>query len=738
MASTGLTLGTSGAPARVADPIALSGVEFRILAGFSVAITLLIVSGSFTYRTGEQFAVSMERIAHTQEVRTTLSDIYGSLAGANVAARDYLASGELSRLEEYKRLVAAERAQLVNLADLVADNPSQHENALRLGDLVEKGLIVLDQTLTAFKAYGLPASRAVLTVSRGENTISRVRAATAQMDDIEKQLMRRREAGAAKVRLTTLLSMLLTVAAAIGLFIAFFRSIHKEMLARRGAEQALRDSDQYNRSIIESSPDCVSVLTTGALVTQMTPQGLKLMDFDDFASVAGRDWCSLWSRDDQAAAREAVAAARGGDAGHFSSVTTRRDGEQKWWDVIVKPILSSDGEPERLLAVARDITEVKRKKSSLLAANRFLDSLIESLPVMVVVTDAKTLRFVRMNRMFEQILGVSAGTMVGRTADELLRPEEAELTRKTDQQVLTGQGLVDITERNISTRHGLKVLNTKKVPIYDESGAVQYILSISTDITAAKLAEQAIRELNTQLEAKASQLQSTVKDLESFSYSVSHDLRAPLRAIDGFAEIIQEDYAGKLDAEARRYLAVIRDNSKRMGLLIDDLLAFSRLGRQAVTKVEMSMELLVREVVDEVLRTESLRTTGKTVPSIEVGTLPQIHGDRALLRQVWTNLIANAVKYTSKVPQPRIEVGGSAGDQENQYYVRDNGVGFSMAYVGKLFGVFQRLHRDDEFTGTGVGLAIVQRVVSRHGGRVWAQGKVDEGAVFSFALPRGI
>jgi PAS domain S-box-containing protein len=715
---------------------ALASVEFRILAGFAAAITLLVLGGGFTYKTAEELASSMQWVAHTQEVRTELSDIFGLLAGANVVARDYLATGELSRLQESQQLVAGERAHLSHLLVLVADNAPQRDNAVQLGTLVEKELTLLDQSTIAFKAYGLPAARAVLAVSRTENTLSQVSAATARMDDLEKQLVHSREAKAARVRQTTLTSLLLTLAAAIGLFIILFRGVHKEMLARRAAEQALRDGDQYNRSIIEGSPDCVSVLTPGAHITQMTPQGLKLMGIDHFGAIAGKDWCLLWGGDDQTAAREAIAAACNGQPGRFSGVT-ERGGAKKWWDVIVMPILAASGETERLLAVARDISEVKRSESNLVVANRFLDSLIDSLPVIVAVTDAKTLRFVRVNRMFGETMGVAAGQVVGKTVYDLLPLEEADLTRRTDQEALASGKLIDISERNVLTKAGVRVLNTKKVPIYDESGAVQYLLSISTDITASKLSEQAIRELNAQLEAKAVQLQSTNKELESFSYSVSHDLRAPLRAIDGFAEIMQEDYGAKLDDEARRYLAVIRDNSKRMGLLIDDLLEFSRLGRQAVTKVEINVELLVREVIDEVLHIESLRADGKAPPRIDVGVLPEICGDRALLRQTWTNLISNAVKYSSKSPCPLIQIGGSEGEEENQYFVRDNGVGFSMTYVEKLFGVFQRLHRADEFPGTGVGLAIVQRVVTRHGGRVWAEGKVNDGAMFSFALPRG-
>jgi len=727
----------NGPASRSTRRIGLAGVEFRILAGFAVAISLLVLGGSFTYRAASELTTSMEWIAHTQEVRTALADIFGSLAGAGIVARDYWVTKDQTRLQEYQALVAAARAHAADLQRLVADNQAQRQNALQLGRVLEQGLATLAIGMRAFNDYGLPAARAVLTVSRRENSVGRVREATEHMDEIERQLMRRRAADAARVRVTTLTSSLLTLAAAIGLFVALFRSIHREMLARRGAEEAVRDSDQYNRSIIQSSPDCVSVLTTGAQITQMTPQGMKLMGIDGFAAVAGMDWCSFWTGEDQAAARNAVAAARGGEPGRFSAVTEQHGGVKKWWDVIVMPILASSGEAERLLAVARDISEVKRSESDLIAANRFLDSLIENLPVMVVVKHAATLRLVRVNRMAEELMSIPSAQMVGKTDYELLPPDEAELAQKTDQEALAGGKLVDIPDRSISTKYGVRILNTQKVPVFDADGTAQFLLALSTDITARRLSEQAIRELNAQLEIKAAQLESTNKELESFSYSVSHDLRAPLRAIDGFAEIIEEDHGDELGAEARRCLAVIRDNSNRMGMLIDDLLAFSRLGRQAVTKVEVNVQSLVREVIDEVLHAEVLRAKDRPAPHIDVGALPDVRGDRALLRQVWANLIANAVKYSSKAAAPRIQVGGSAGEEENQYFVRDNGVGFSMAYVGKLFGVFQRLHRADEFGGTGVGLAIVQRVVARHGGRVWAEGKVNDGAVFSFALPRG-
>jgi signal transduction histidine kinase len=227
---------------------------------------------------------------------------------------------------------------------------------------------------------------------------------------------------------------------------------------------------------------------------------------------------------------------------------------------------------------------------------------------------------------------------------------------------------------------------------------------------------------------KTAELMAAYKELDTFSYSVSHDLRAPLRAMDGYSQILEEDFGARLDNEGRRLLGVIRSSSLHMGQLIDDLLAFSKLGRQEPAKRPVDMTALAQEVVQEVARGASAE--------IEVQALPPAQADRSLLRQVWTNLVGNALKYAGKRADPRIEIGGEEGAGENLYWVRDNGVGFDMRYVDKLFGVFQRLHRAEEFPGTGVGLAIVQRVVTRHGGRVWAEGRLGEGACFHFSLPK--
>jgi len=242
--------------------------------------------------------------------------------------------------------------------------------------------------------------------------------------------------------------------------------------------------------------------------------------------------------------------------------------------------------------------------------------------------------------------------------------------------------------------------------------------------------EEAVR-VNEELKQREKELEAANRELESFSYTVSHDLRSPLRAIDGFSQMLEQDHGGALDGEGRRLLRTIRERALRMGELIDDLLELSRLGRKPLATAEIDMTALAGEALRE-LQASAATTPAKCV----IDPLPPALGDPSLMRQVWINLLSNALKYSGRREQPVVNVSGRAEGTENVYQVRDNGTGFDMRYYDKLFGVFQRLHDTAEFPGTGVGLAIVQRVVARHGGRVWAQGKVNEGASFSFALPR--
>lgn len=247
--------------------------------------------------------------------------------------------------------------------------------------------------------------------------------------------------------------------------------------------------------------------------------------------------------------------------------------------------------------------------------------------------------------------------------------------------------------------------------------------------------EKQLLELNADLEqrveSRTAQLAAANKDLEGFSYSVSHDLRAPIRAIGGFSTLLAEDHAAELSDEAKRKLAIIRGEAVRMGQLIDDLLALSRLGRKSLDPTELDMVELARNVYERLNHADPARAV-----DFRLGSMPRALGDRSLFEQVWMNLLSNALKFSAKKEHPVIEVGGITAGNEHVFFVRDNGAGFDARYQAKLFGVFQRLHSQDDFPGTGVGLALVHRIVTRHGGRVWADGKADHGATFHFSIPK--
>jgi signal transduction histidine kinase len=243
--------------------------------------------------------------------------------------------------------------------------------------------------------------------------------------------------------------------------------------------------------------------------------------------------------------------------------------------------------------------------------------------------------------------------------------------------------------------------------------------------------ELALSRLNEDLKNTNTNLILMNKELESFSYSVSHDLRAPLRAVHGYAKMLSEDYSKQLDGEANRLINNIMSNGKKMGQLIDDLLEFSRVGRKELNKTNVSMHQMVTNFWDELKNECDYRNI-----EFEIKELHSVKSDSVAIKQVWVNLILNAVKYTKFKAPAVIEIGSEVVNDEIVFYVKDNGAGFDMRYADKLFGVFQRLHSDDEFEGTGVGLAIVKRIVSRHGGRVWAESRLNEGATFYFSLPK--
>jgi PAS domain S-box-containing protein len=405
----------------------------------------------------------------------------------------------------------------------------------------------------------------------------------------------------------------------------------------------------------------------------------------------------------------------------WESVHVTRDGREIPVEVAAKSV-ELDGERVHV-SIIRDVAERRRVEQALRESEARYRSLFEANQdaVILAVQDG---RLLDANPAAAAVFGWSREQLRTMRREDFLDPADARLAPALELRSRTGRfsGQLRFRRRDGSLFEG----EASSVLIPTQGGEVRASLVVR-DVTERLRAEQEIRRLNADLERRVAE---RTAELEAFSYSVSHDLRAPLRAIGGFSRILETDHAGRLDAEGLRLLGTIRDSAQRMDLLIADLLALSRIGRRELERTTVSMETLVADVVRELV--------GDRLPErVQLGLdpLPAASGDPVMLRQVWANLLSNALKFTSGREQARIRVTGRAQGQEAVYSVQDNGVGFDVRQAGKLFGVFQRLHSLQEFPGNGIGLALVQRIVRRHGGRVWADATAGEGATFSFALP---
>jgi PAS domain S-box-containing protein len=496
------------------------------------------------------------------------------------------------------------------------------------------------------------------------------------------------------------------------------------MNERRQAEETLRQTEERARLMIASVKDYAIFMLDpqGNVVTwNEGAQRIKGYTADE---IIGQHFSKFYPQESLRAGVPEKILAEATAKGRFESEDwrLRKDGSRFWADAVITAMRDNAGKLLGFVKVTRDLTERKRLEQIKEERDRFFE-----LSRDLICAAGFDGYFKMLNPAWETALGYSRQELMSKPFIEFVHPEDVEATRAESAKLADGNETINFENRyraKDGSYHWLAWSARAAMP-------QQLIYATARDITIRKQAQEEVVKLNAELQRHTEQLEAANKELESFSYSVSHDLRAPLRHIDGFVKLLDKQANGSLDDRGRRYLDIIADSAKRMGALIDDLLIFSRMGRTELRRSKVESRALIDEVIASLQNEfQSRRIVWK------MGMLPQIEADAAMLRQVWVNLIGNAVKYTRPREQTEIEIGAHKENGEFIFFIRDNGVGFDMQYAHKLFGVFQRLHRAEEFEGTGIGLANVQRIIHRHGGRVWAEGELDKGATFYFSLPQ--
>ncbi len=509
-------------------------------------------------------------------------------------------------------------------------------------------------------------------------------------------------------------------------------AIRADITGRKAAEEVRA---KY-AAIIESSDDAILSKTLDGQITSWNPGAEKLFGYTAQEAI-GKPMLTFIPPERVEEEAEILARiVRGDRIQHMETVRVRKEGKRIDVSVTISPIKDGHGRIIGASKIARDISESKRAaemiRQSEAQYRTLFDTLIEGFCTIEVIFDAAgkpvDYRFLEINPAFEKQTGLR--DVQGKLMRALAPGHEDHWFKIYGQIALTGEPMHFENEAKALGRY-------YDVSAYRIGGPESRKVGILfNDITERKAAEEKIRQLNAELEqrvaSRTAELKAANEELEAYSYSISHDLRAPLRAMNGFARILEEQFNGQLAPEARHAIQRISDNAAKMGQLIDGLLDFSSLNWRPVTKKPVQPAAIAREVFEE-LRPEARNRRVK----ITIARLPRCEADPTLLKQVFVNLLSNALKYSRNRDPATINVGCHKENGEPVYFVQDNGAGFNMEYAGKLFRVFQRLHTPDQFEGTGAGLAIVHRIIQRHGGRIWAEAAVDQGATFFFTLGKG-
>lgn len=728
---------------------ARSAIGRRLRTAFAVVSAAVLVLGSVSVVSTLRLRRSREAESHTYEVLVATSTVQRLVTDAETSTRGFAITGAAPYLEPYERSVASIRGDMARLRELTQRDPAQRARTETLARLVDAQMAYWAENVATARVNGLGPARARVQTGTGKRGTDAIRHIVAEIEADERSALAERHARSEAQDLNLLLLQVALVGVMFGAAWLTFLVVRHHLAERQRAEEEL------NR-FFDLSIDLLAISSADGHFRRLSPAFKETLGWD-IDEMIERPYLDFVHRDDVEATRREVErqVERGETVMHFENRYRHKDGS--WRTLSWR---SAPGPGGLMYASARDITEQRRLERLREQVDRDFRALFESLPGAYVVL-RPDLSIAAVSDAYLAAAMTTREALIGRRILEAFpdNPDEPEANGVANLQTSLERVLMTLAPDTMPIqrydvvgadgRFEERYWSSINSPVPAGDGTLAYVIHRVEDVTefvkrqgdgaggaaslTARMQQMAAEIYNSAQASRVAneKLREANAEMEAFSYSVSHDLRAPLRHVQGYVQMLTRETAGQLSGKAARYLEVIRDASRDMGVLIDDLLSFSRMARAPMQRATVELDALVADVVAS-LRPEC---AGRRV-DWEVADLGTVKGDAAMLRQVFANLLGNAVKYTRPREAARIEVGTMREtDGETRYFVRDNGVGFDPRFASKLFGVFQRLHRADEFEGSGIGLANVRRIVGRHGGKTWAEGRPGEGATFHFSLP---
>lgn len=718
-------------------------LQQKVILGFSLTVTLFIAIGILTYQSFLKFVALTDQVRHTQQVEIELYEILAHIKDAESGQRGYLLTGSPRYLQTYQSGLGQIQGDIKALQSLLGPNTPQQKQFQAMIPLIQAKQNEIQESIDITKTKGLAAGIAIVRTDRGKDLMEQIRIQIYQLQTNERNKLVQREQTAITWAQQTLFFLtaasLMTMLLLITVYLLINREIQErqrkgESLEKKVDESSkvLREQQQRYRMVVEGVEDYaiflldtqgnISSWNQGAQATMgYTQEEILGLNFSKFFPASDSEPNHFKRRSDELL----KIAAQEGKAIEEEALQ-KKNGSLFLADIVITPIFDEKGDLSGYSNITRDITERRQTELAILESEARFRTMADNAPVLIWMTDENG-ACSYFNQTWLQFTGKTLDQQVTEGRTQSIHPDDQEAYTQSYRHAFQTKIGFEIEYRLKRFDDVYRWMLDKGLPRFSEDRHfLGYIVS-SIDITEQKQGQEALEQ---KVEERTNQLQTVNQELEAFSYSVSHDLRAPLRGIDGFSQILLETAADQLDDTSKRYLGKIRVETQRMGQLIDDMLTLSRINRGDIHRDRVNLSKLADEVISNLKELDPQRTN--VFVEIQPGVVAE--GDARLLRIVLQNLLGNAWKFTSKQPAAHIRFGQQELEGNTAYFVQDDGAGFDMKYVQKLFGPFQRLHGMNEFPGTGIGLATVQRIVHRHNGEVWANAEVEKGATFYFTL----